>query len=158
MYPVYVSYAQRFVRDRSQAGDIAQQAFIKMWEGRNALDPDGSVRSYMYTMVRNLSLNHIRDHQNRFTNLSDDALTIHHQPEIRDEEIESPEDVIKKLVEVLPDRQKEAFLLSRVDGLQHEEIAEIMEISSRTVNNHLVAALKSLRTAYDDYRKQQLAL
>jgi RNA polymerase sigma-70 factor (ECF subfamily) len=45
----------------------------------------------------------------------------------------------------LPDRQREALLLSRYEGLSHAEIAEIMGVSPRTVNNHLVSALKSIR-------------
>ena len=52
-------------------------------------------------------------------------------------------------VEQLPERQREAFELSRFEGLDHEEIAQVMQVSARTVNNHLVAALRQLRIHYD---------
>ena len=55
-------------------------------------------------------------------------------------------------IEALPDRQREALRLSRVAGLTHQEVAEAMDLSARTVNNHLVRALRTLRDrvrAYD---------
>jgi RNA polymerase sigma-70 factor (ECF subfamily) len=52
---------------------------------------------------------------------------------------------IKAWVEDLPDRQREAFVLSRFNGLSHDEIAAVMGVSPRTVNNHIVRALKTLR-------------
>jgi RNA polymerase sigma-70 factor (ECF subfamily) len=52
---------------------------------------------------------------------------------------------LRRWIDDLPDRQREALSLSRFEGLSHEAIAEIMDISPRTVNNHIVRALKSLR-------------
>ena len=98
----------------------------------------------MYTIVRNLCLNFIRDHQSRTADLNEaGVLTIHQETEIDDPvDLES---MLTELLEGLPERQREAFELSRFDGLTHEEIADVMDVSPRTVNNHLVAALKTLR-------------
>lgn len=56
---------------------------------------------------------------------------------------------LEALVEALPERQREALLLTRVDGLAHVEVAAVMGISARTVNNHLVRALRALREGLD---------
>lgn len=55
------------------------------------------------------------------------------------------DDHLRAWIDELPDRQREALSLSRFEGLSHEEIAEVMEISPATVNNHIVRALKTLR-------------
>ena len=157
-YGVYVAYAHRFLKDKADAADVVQNAFIKLWENRLNLDPDQSLIAYMYTIVRNLSLNYIRDHQQKHAQLDERALSIHDNPDIFYESDTSPREVIKVLVENLPERQREAFQLSRIDGLQHEEIAEIMDVSPRTVNNHIVCALKNLRKAYDEKRTELMAL
>ena len=54
-------------------------------------------------------------------------------------------------IEQLPERQQEAFELSRFEGLSHTEIATVMEVSPKTVNNHIVAALRQLRSLYEEY-------
>lgn len=143
-YDRYLRYACRFVSSRNEAADIVQDAFVSIWTKRADIDVDKSLKSFMYTIVRNLCLNFIRDHQSRTTDLKEaGVLTIHQETEIDDPvDIES---MLTELLGELPERQREAFELSRFDGLTHEEIADIMEVSPRTVNNHLVAALKTLR-------------
>ncbi|MFN1834038.1 RNA polymerase sigma-70 factor [Balneola sp. MJW-20] len=143
-YDRYLRYACRFVSDRNEAADLVQDAFVSIWTNRSSLNAEKSMKSYMYTIVRNLCLNFIRDHQSKVTDLNQaGALTIHQETEI-DDPVDI-EELLSELVEQLPERQREAFELSRFDGLTHDEIADIMELSPRTVNNHLVAALKTLR-------------
>ena len=143
-YDRYLRYACRFVSNRNEAADIVQDAFVSIWTRRSDIDTDKSLKSYMYTIVRNLCLNFIRDHQSRTADLNEaGVLTIHQETEIDDPvDLES---MLTELLEELPERQREAFELSRFDGLSHEEIAVVMDVSPRTVNNHLVAALKTLR-------------
>ncbi|MDX1638495.1 MAG: sigma factor-like helix-turn-helix DNA-binding protein, partial [Balneolaceae bacterium] len=58
-------------------------------------------------------------------------------------------------IEELPRQQQRAFELSRFEGLTHEEIAEVMEIAPRTVNNHIVAALKTLKERYERLKERR---
>ncbi len=154
-YAAYVAYSQRFVNSKDQAADIVQEVFVKLWEIRDTLDPDKSLKSLVYAMVRNHSLNHLRDYENRYTDLNEDVLTIHHQ-QVSTEEQQPDSSIFSELIKELPERQREAFELSRFDGLQHDEIAEIMDVSPRTVNNHIVAALKTLRDAYENYKQKTM--
>ena len=153
-YEHYVRFAYRYVKSKDQACDLVQEAFIKLWKNREQLDPAKSLKSYMLTIVRNLSLNHIRDHKNKLESIDDreislDALIIHQEQNTNDSYIKQTVKVIKKLIKKLPERQREAFELSRFDGLQHDEIAEVMNISARTVNNHIVSACNTLREEYE---------
>jgi len=59
-------------------------------------------------------------------------------------------------IEDLPDRQREALSLSRFEGLSHDAIADVMDISPRTVNNHIVRALRSLRDRLRAYQPDLL--
>ena len=143
-YDRYLRYACRFVKSRAEAADLVQDAYVKIWNNRSSLKTDGSLRSYTYTIVRNLCLNYIRDHQSRVTGLEQaGALTIHQ--EVESDDPYDFDEILTELLRLLPERQREAFELSRFEGLSHDEIASIMDISPRTVNNHLVAALNTLR-------------
>ena len=96
----------------------------------------------MYTSIRNQSLNFIRDHSSK-TEVLDEEVMADTQNQSTD--VNPLFNDLKNCINELPERQREAFELSRFEGLQHDEIAEIMDVSARTVNNHIVAALKTLR-------------
>lgn len=157
MYPQLVQFAASFTKEKSSAGDIVQDAFVALWQNREAIDPGLSLKAYLYRIVRNRSLNYLRDRPAEIS-----------QPEIIvEEEIQTAEHVESKRnvdelsekfgewIEQLPDRQQEAFELSRYEGLNHKEIATVMDVSPKTVNNHIVAALNQLRTQYEEYQKKR---
>ncbi len=137
----FVRFAMRFV-EKEDALDIVQEVFVRLWNNRSGINPEKSLNSYVYTSIRNQALNFLRDHSSKIETLIEDEL-----PSIPEQKQESDSLLshLKLCIEELPERQREAFELSRFDGLQHDEIAEIMDVSSRTVNNHIVAALKTLR-------------
>lgn len=153
VYPQLVTFAASYTKEKSSASDIVQDTFVALWQKRNAIDPDQSLKAYLYRIVRNRSLNYLR---NRSSEIS--------QPDIIvDDELQTEEEVDSKRnadelsekfgewIEQLPERQQEAFELSRFDGLSHDEIAAVMDVSPKTVNNHIVAALKQLRIFYEEY-------
>jgi RNA polymerase sigma-70 factor (ECF subfamily) len=133
--------------DHEAAADIVQDAFVRVWEGRERLDPDRSLKAFLYQTVRNLALNQGRDSRNRATLLAERYEAPTRAParpdDVLDREVVRIQ--VEQWIEALPDRQKEALRLSRFDGLDHREIAEVMGCSPRTVNNHLVKALRALR-------------
>lgn len=154
LYPRLVRFAFKFVKNKAVAGDIVQDAFVILWENRRNLDPRKSVKPYLYRIVRNRSLNYIRDHSFEtvgLESLNADRLKMRDNPE-NNQEPEPLMKMLKEWIEDLPKRQREAFELSRFEGLDHDEIAGVMEVSSNTVNNHIVAALNHLRERYDVYQ------
>lgn len=156
LYPRLVRFSLKYVKNKAVAGDIVQDAFVILWEKREELDPQKSVKGYLYSIVRNRSLNYLRDHSSETVGLE---LLNNSQLKTTDntdqyEEEEQLVDLLKEWIEDLPQRQQEAFELSRFEGLDHDEIAGVMEVSSNTVNNHIVSALKHLRARYDVYQKE----
>lgn len=152
MHTPLLRYATRLT-DEETAYDVVQEAFISLWRMRASLDPERSLRSLLYTLVRNEALNQrrtMRRRQNRHAEHS-------HQraPSPSDQlEADALRDRLRQWIEELPERQREAFRLSRFDGLTHDEIADVMDLTSRTVTNHVTKALQTLRDRLADHRSQ----
>jgi RNA polymerase sigma-70 factor (family 1) len=140
-------YAWRLTGDEAAAQDIVQDTFLKLWQVRETLDDDRSLKAYLYRIVRNLALNHLRASSQHATPTEDtDAWRSDNDTPV-DEVIDAEilDRSMKRWVEDMPERRREAFLLSRNHGLSHEEIAQVMNLTPRTVNTHIVLALKDLR-------------
>ena len=147
-----LGHVRRLVEDDATARDLVQEAFVRFWERRKDHDPSGSVRALLHRTARNLALNHLRDGRRREELLAEgyepprtpapgpDAALVGRELAQR----------IQGWMEELPPRQREALSLSRFQGLSHEEIAQVMELSPRTVNNHLVRALRTLKDRIDN--------
>jgi RNA polymerase sigma-70 factor (ECF subfamily) len=150
----YVRYAWRFTKDKSSAMDIVQDCFVKLWEVRQNIDPEQSLKSYIYRMVKNRAINSLRDSKYEESGLDEVISNVSVGPEVY--EVDEQDDRLSPLIkwiDNLPERQQEAFKLSRFEGLSHDEIAAIMDVSPRTVNNHIVAALKSLQEKSSEFQK-----
>lgn len=163
-----VLFACRYVRDKSAAGDMVQDTFIKLWQKRETLSEVQSARSYLYRAVRNYCLNYLRDHareqsmeeQQQHTSFSEGRYTPAFDVTEQDasSQTEHRMKLLQKWVSSLPDRQREAFELSRFEGLDHEEIAAVMGVSGKTVNNHITGALQGLRRLKASYEKKNTSL
>jgi RNA polymerase sigma-70 factor (ECF subfamily) len=143
-------YVRSIVQDDAVASDVVQDVFVKLWEARETLDASQSLEAYVYRMARNRAYNHHRDRRTRTDkedDVRDEAVGAPAHPAAPDEALDAQilEDNIDTWIQDLPDRQREALVLSRFQGLSHEAIADVMEISPRTVNNHIVRALRALR-------------
>lgn len=153
MYSQLVNFAATYTHEKSSAADIVQDSFVSLWQSRASIDPGQSLKAYLYRIVRNRSLNYLRNQSSEITQ-SDITVEEKLQPA---EEVDSRENVSElsekfgDWIEQLPERQQEAFELSRFEGLNHEEIASVMDVSPKTVNNHIVAALRQLRSMYEEY-------
>jgi RNA polymerase sigma-70 factor (ECF subfamily) len=153
LYAPLVKFSQKYTKDKSAACDVVQEAFINVWKIRENLTQNQSIKTYMYRSVRNLSLNYIRDRSRvasgletkKLVSVDSQHLNIHNQS-AKDARLR----LVKKWINMLPDRQKSVLELSRFEGLSHEEIAEVLQISKRTVNNHIVAAMKNMKRYYDE--------
>lgn len=156
VYPGMVRFAFRYLNNRAAAQDIVQDCFVALWKTRNRINENRSLKSYLYTMVRNRALNELRDHSDLY--VSHDTSLYHQdtaEPDIPDEDENGElQSKMNQWIDELPGRQKEAFQLSRFHGLDHDEIAEVMDVSPKTVNNHIVAALSSLRSRYEKHNSE----
>ena len=151
-WPELVRYAASQLGDVDAARDVAQEAFIQVWERRRAWRSRGSARVYLYRIVRHLVIDRKRrravrrrwrDRQGR-----DDAIRGGHAPspaEVLDARLLA--DRFRAAVAALPDRRREVFELVFQRGLSHAEAAAVMNVSAQTVANQMSAALRTVRRA-----------
>lgn len=140
-------YALKITGQKAAAQDVVQQAFTSLWDMRSSLEPEESLEALLFRIVRNRAYNYKRDQRTRATNheaLQRDVEPSQDTP-AADMDAARLEENLQAWVSDLPERQREALILSRFEGLSHEEIGEVMQISPSTVNNHIVRALKKLR-------------
>lgn len=150
-YPDLFNYAGRIIRDEEQAKDVVQEVFCRLFENRLQLDVKTSLKSYLYKSVYNQCMDLIRHWKAVRGYESEKALDVY-----LDEIIQLPEaelrllnqetgDAIQQAIERLPERCREVFCLSKLEGLSNKEIAERLGISVKTVENQMTTALKRLR-------------
>lgn len=144
-----VRYASAIVRDGDVAHDLIQDVFVSLWDLRERLDPDCALRSYIYRMARNRAYRHLRDE--RLHAAKHELIMNEHDqspPSSPLPDMEADGQILatylNQWLQALPERQREALTLSRFQGLSHKEIAAVMGISARTVNNHILRALSHL--------------
>ena len=159
-YNSLVYYAKEYIIIEDQARDVAQEAFIKLWEKRQSLSPDSNIKAYLYITTRNLCLNyldHIRVGQ-RFRRMKErDILTIElnsialHDPTAEHLIASELESQIEKLINELPEQNKKVFRMHRFDGMKYSEIAQKLNISVKAVEAHISRALRHLKDHLKDY-------
>jgi len=142
--------------DRAAAHDVVQESFVRLWEGRDRIDPERSLDGLLSRTVRNLALNRLRDAKTRGDLLEERAgeVPTPRFGRARPDEALARNDLERQLsrwIEALPDRQREALSLTRFHGYDHAEAASLMGCAPRTVNNHLVRALGTLRDRLAEY-------
>lgn len=161
MYEPLVRYTTSITRSTATASDIVQDVFVRLWEKRDSLDPSQSLEAYLYRAVRNRAYNLHRNRRTRSgkeEDIQDEPVGHLSKPPSPDDAVDARdlEDRLHDWIADLPDRQREALELSRFRGLSHEDVAGIMDISPRTVNNHIVRALRSLRERIRTYEPSLL--
>jgi len=145
-YPVLCSFASQFTKDDNIAEEIVQDFFVRLWEKKNLISIESSFENYLFKSIKNQCLNfleHKRVKQKMIDNFPSKNIT--HQT---DDFSFFDSDLIHKVEESiasLPKRRREIFLLSREEGLKYSEIAEVMNISIKTVETQMGLALKTLR-------------
>lgn len=144
------SFVYRFLKDREQTEEIIQETFLSLWMNREKIDTQYNMGSYLYTIARRLTLNQIRNTANS-DRLKERLWHIIETAQNPTEESVFLADLNRQLehtISHLPRQQQLIFRLSRQEGLTHEEIARRFSISSNTVKNHLVQALKKMRLKF----------
>ncbi|TWF35793.1 RNA polymerase sigma-70 factor (ECF subfamily) [Chitinophaga polysaccharea] len=141
------SYLLRLTDSPEMTEDVIQDVFLKLWKDRTNLVHIDQFGGYIYRMAQHHALN-------AFRRMAKETLILAELNKAGDQVQSDVEDqlsmreVRKKLqtaVDTLPPKQKLVYTLSREQGLKHEEIARRLNISPATVNNHMIAALRTIR-------------
>jgi len=148
------NYAVLFTNKTDIAEDIVQEAFFKIWDKRDNIDCNQSITGLIYKTVRNSCINSLqkqKTHQ-KFVNFAlqfeaiDNLYKIDFDVESTEQEDQSIYAEIQKAIDQLPEKRREVFVLSKLDGQSHAEIAKNLEITPKGVERHITLANKNLKT------------
>ncbi|SDH06161.1 RNA polymerase sigma-70 factor, ECF subfamily [Flavobacterium omnivorum] len=152
-----MSYESNLCLVEEKVADI----FIQLWTNRNILDTIKNPKSYIYVIVKN-SLKTVRKSE-LFYQQIDETKSINtifspsrEQEIIENEQKEMKTNLIREILDIIPKKSRQAFELSRIDGLKYKEIAEIQNVTPKTVENHIAIALKYISKALESYKKRGL--
>lgn len=130
------------------AEEVVNDIFINIWDKQTELKEELGIKSYLFRSVKNRSLNKIRSSKTPFETMSEELpLAGNFTTGLEQIQFNETRDKVQYFVDQLPTRCRQVFLLSRVHELSHKEIAELMDISVKTVENQIGYALKFLREA-----------
>ncbi len=138
--------------DREQAEDIVQEAFVKLWDNCDQVMPE-KAKSYLYTVANNLSISVKRHEQVKMKHAD---ITMYQQ---KSASAESPEFLLlekeymqrlESAISKLPDRQREVYLLNRIEKKTYKEIAEVSNVSVKAIEKLMHKALAKIRLSLED--------
>jgi len=146
MQPAIYNFLFRYSCNKESAEDLTQETFIRFWIHRNRLNLHSSPKAYLYKIARNLALNYLdRETKPEIFPREDDYLLLLSQKTKEDLEEVFFLDDCQNAINLLPERCRATFLLSRFGGFDYTEIAEIMDVSLQTVKNQMNKAISVLR-------------
>jgi RNA polymerase sigma-70 factor (ECF subfamily) len=150
-----VRYAQRMLASRDAAEDVAQEVFVRLWERRDAWEPDASLRALLFRLAHNLSVDELRRRGAR--QRAEQRVVPPTRPPTPQGSLESDEigAAVTTAVNALPERRRDVFVLIRYHGLSYKDAADVLGLSPQTVANHLHLAVADLRTALAPYYYDQ---
>lgn len=141
------SSAYKMLQDQHACEDIVQDLFINLWNKREQIEIKASLKSYLFASVRYEVYRQVRQGSVRadiFENIQDRLQTPSEYGGIEHRELLS---YVNSIVNNLSEKCKVVYKLSREEQLSHKEIASKLDISPKTVENHLNKALRQLRTS-----------
>jgi RNA polymerase sigma-70 factor (ECF subfamily) len=152
-YNPLCNYALSIVQDEVWVEDIVQEVFLNFWNQRHTIDLTGNIKSYLFTATKNQIFESLRKDKSR-NKMLEGFLTLSNQQNIQNEEQELSEwvkiDQVYSSLRHLPPKCREVFELAKLKGLTYSQIAETMQISPKTVENHMAKAFTILRDKLKD--------
>lgn len=140
-------YANYYVRDVEAAHSIVNDLFVNLWFDRK--HPENA-KGYLFKAVKNASLNYIiKQKRNPISYLEESALTVFSDltvPVVMEDYKSEKLEFLQKIIESLPERRQLVFKLHRLEGFSYAEIAELMQISVRTVEDHLSKSMQFIHS------------
>ncbi|WP_321332288.1 RNA polymerase sigma-70 factor [uncultured Bacteroides sp.] len=136
----------------TKSEDLVQEVFMRIWQKREELTLIDNLNAYIYRAAQNHAIDQIRKRSNEILLFSDKYLGNEDNATAQtpldlllNKELSS---ALTEAIEQLPPQQKKVFTFHCIEGLPHEEIARLMDISVSTVQNHMRQALINIRTYF----------
>ncbi|MDR1092079.1 MAG: RNA polymerase sigma-70 factor [Prevotella sp.] len=146
-YPKIKTFLAGFLDSKEEAEDLAQDVFVKLWQNRSILIYVENLNAYLYRMAKNTLFDYIEKsnkiyYSNNITAIFDIPTKETLEELLFAEELNKLIDIV---IDKMPTQRKNVFIMSRKEGLLNDEIATRLNISKRTVETHISAALTDIR-------------
>jgi RNA polymerase sigma-70 factor (family 1) len=142
-----VSFSSTITRSKESAEEVVSDVFLKIWVNRNTLSRIDNFHLYIYVITKNLSINRLlKDNKEKVFSLDEtvvDVQNVYSDPEQLMISAEMQKRV-RIAIQSLPSKCKLIFKLIREDGLKYREVAELLHLSLKTVENQMTIALKKI--------------
>ena len=154
LYARLFNFANGYLNDQEVSREVLQDVFLQLWDNRNRLAQNTSLKAYLYTLTRNRCIDIIRK----------ERVALQFQKEKREKYLRLTENInalndpildnlfacelekeIENIIDQLPGQCQRIFILSRKEGLKNKEISLALNISEKTVESHISKALRTLR-------------
>lgn len=153
-YPRVNRFVSYLVNSRELKEEVVSDVFFTIWQQRKRLCDVENFNALLFTIARNRSLDYLRRsiHLKSIDEIPLTIASLENSPEddLINEELRL---VITRAVDTLPEKCKLVFLMAKEQGLKYREIADVLQISEKTVNAQMVIALKKLNAALQKYMK-----
>ena len=143
-YKNLCGYANLFTKDPSKSEDIVQNVFVKLWVYRKKVDSNIPIKRYLHKSVYNEFIDQYRKNKSVISLEEKHLKAINTVIDNNSFDIEQLMTRVNNEIEKLPEKCKKVFILNKKEGLTHDEIAEYLQISKKTVEGHITRAFKIL--------------
>ena len=143
-YKNLCGYANLFTKDPSKSEDIVQNVFVKLWVYRKKVDSNIPIKRYLHKSVYNEFIDQYRKNKSVVSLEEKHLRSINTIIDDNSFDIEKLMTRVNNEIEKLPEKCKKVFILNKKEGLTHDEIAEYLQISKKTVEGHITRAFKIL--------------
>jgi RNA polymerase sigma-70 factor (ECF subfamily) len=146
-------FSYSILKSTQEAENNIQDVFLNLWLNRTKIEKSSSVKYYVFTIAYNSAISIIRKKakETQFIEYVKTLQDFTQEPVDLQIEYHELDEKLDEIINALPGRQKEVYLLHRVEGLKYAEIAERMNISINTIENHMSRALKTIRKKLANY-------
>ena len=142
--PSLINYAYYLTRSSEDSVELVNDVFLSVWNKRNRLKLDSNLKTYLYTAVKNRSINYIK--KNKLVIVFDEQIDTLSDFEADHSILEKEQlIIIQQIMNDLPSKCKQVFAMGRIDQLSNKEIASFLDISIKTVEAQITKALKIFR-------------
>lgn len=150
-FPRLVRFSQTYLPSPEDAENVVQDIFLYLWEHPELLASLKNRNAFLFTIVKNRCIDQLRNriHLQKLSAVDEKELKFKlyslqsfEENNLSETEIES---IIQNAIDSLPERCREIFILSRLKGLKHKQIAEQLQITTNTIEGQISIALRKLR-------------
>ncbi|MBZ4190197.1 RNA polymerase sigma-70 factor [Niabella sp. 3A5MI-3] len=150
-YPGLVSFAAGILNDRQLAEEVVEDVFLKLWENRNTLVSINNFSHYIYTASKYAAINALKARKKTIEEITGDEFLLSYTYNGPEADLISNENIkeILRAINQLPPRCRLIFRLVKEEGMKYQEVAQLLQLSVKTVENQMIIAMGKIRESLE---------